>query len=231
MPALTPTLVPEAERSGSTPTATPAPVGAFASGRYRNLFKEMLNKSDAEVQAKLDAAWEQLFYGDDDTQRVYYPVGADMAYIMDIGNGDVRSEGMSYGMMIAVQMNKKEEFDRLWKWAKTYMYQEDGPYQGYFAWHCKPSGEQIHGNPASDGEEWFAMALLFASGRWGDGTGIFDYRAEAQAILDIMLHKHEQKSDLATNMFDAKTRQVVFVPDDRQEFELHGSVVSPAGLL
>ena len=142
-------------------------MGAFTSGRYRNLFKEMLNKSDAEIQAKLDAAWEQLFYGNDDTQRVYYPVGADMAYVMDIGNGDVRSEGMSYGMMIAVQMNKKEEFDRIWKWAKTYMYQKDGPYQGYFAWHCKPNGEQIHGNPASDGEEWFAMALLFASGRWG----------------------------------------------------------------
>ena len=27
-----------------------------------------------------------------------------------------------------------------------------------------------------------------------------------------MLHKHEQKSDLATDMFDAKTKQVVFVP-------------------
>jgi oligosaccharide reducing-end xylanase len=218
MPALTPTPVLEAERSGSSPTAAPAPVGAFTSGRYDNLFKETLNKSDAEVQAKLDAAWEQLFYGNDNTQRVYYPVGADMAYVMDIGNGDVRSEGMSYGMMIAVQMDKKEEFDRLWKWAKTYMYQKDGPYRGYFAWHCKPDGEQIHGNPASDGEEWFAMALLFASGRWGNGgalssrAGSFDYGAEAQAILDIMLHKHEQNSDLATDMFDARTRQVVFVP-------------------
>jgi oligosaccharide reducing-end xylanase len=187
-------------------------VGAFASGRYRNLFKEMLNKSDADIQAKLDAAWKQLFYGNDDTQRVYYPVGADMAYVMDIGNGDVRTEGMSYGMMIAVQLNKKEEFDRIWKWAKTYMYQKDGPYQGYFAWHCKSNGEQIDANPASDGEEWFAMALLFASGRWGNGSGIFNYRAEAQAILDTMLHKEDQKSDLATNMFDAKTNQVVFVP-------------------
>jgi oligosaccharide reducing-end xylanase len=202
MPTLTP--VPS--------TATPAQVGAFTSGRYRNLFKEMLNKSDAEIQAKLDAAWQQLFYGNNDTQRVYYPVGADMAYVMDIGNGDVRTEGMSYGMMIAIQMNKKAEFDRLWKWTKDYMYQKDGPYQGYFAWHCKSSGEQIHGNPASDGEEWFVMALLFASGRWGNGTGILNYRAEAQAILDTMLHKQDQESDLATNLFDAKTKQVVFVP-------------------
>ena len=200
----TPTSIP--------PTAAPTLVGAFSSGQYRNLFKEMLSKSDAEIQTKLDAAWKQLFYSNDDVQRVYYPVGADMAYVMDIGNGDVRTEGMSYGMMIAVQMNKKEEFDRIWKWTKTYMYQKDGPYKGYFAWHCKSSGEQIDANPASDGEEWFVMALLFASGRWGNGTGILNYRAEAQDILDTMLHKQDQKSDLATNMFDVKTKQVVFVP-------------------
>lgn len=197
----------------TTPAPAPPPAGAFATGQYRNLFGEMLGKSDAEVQAKLDAAWQQLFYGDDFMQRVYYPVGdRAVAYVMDIGNDDVRSEGMSYGMMIAVQLDKQEEFDRIWQWAKTYMYQEDGPYQGYFAWHNKPSGEKLHANPASDGEEWFVMALLFASNRWGDGEGIFDYRAEAQAILDTMLHKAEQGSDLATNMFDAATKQVVFVP-------------------
>ena len=183
---------------------------AFASGTYRNLFKQYLGKSDQEIQARLDAAWNQLFYGNDESERVYYPVGADMAYIMDIGNGDVRSEGMSYGMMIAVQMDKKEEFDRLWKWAKTYMYQADGPFQGYFAWHCTPEGEQIDANPASDGEEWFATALFFASARWGDGEGLYEYRAQAQEILDVMLHK--EANNLATAMFDPEQKQVVFVP-------------------
>lgn len=38
-----------------------------------------------------------------------------MGYIEDILNNDVRTEGMSYGMMIAVQLDKKTEFDRLWK--------------------------------------------------------------------------------------------------------------------
>ena len=186
--------------------------GAFASGEYRNLFEEYLGKSEAEVQAKIDAAWEQLFYGDDVSERVYFPVAEDMAYIKDIGNGDVRSEGMSYGMMIAVQLDKKEEFDRLWKWTKTYMYQSDGPFQGYFAWHCTPDGVQLDANPASDGEEWFAMALLFASARWGDGTGIFDYKSQAQEILDVMLHKEDMGSGLATNMFNLEHKQVVFVP-------------------
>jgi len=194
------------------PTPMPTPVKSFESGTYRNLFKEYLGKSDAEIQDKLDAAWTQLFYGNDDFQRVYYPVGADMAYIEDIGNSDVRSEGMSYGMMIAVQLDKKEEFDRLWKWAKNYMYQSDGPYKGYFAWHCTTDGKKLDSGPASDGEEWFSMALLFASHRWGDGTGLQNYSTEAQSILDTMLHKEDQKSDLATNMFNAENKMVVFVP-------------------
>ena len=142
---------------------------AVLTGSYRNLFSELLGKSQAEVQAKLDAAWQQLFYGDDATERVYYPVGSDMAYIMDIGSDDVRTEGMSYGMMVAVQMDKKAEFDRIWKWAKTYMFQQSGSYQGYFAWHCTKEGRKLNGNPASDGEEWFATALFFRlwpMGRW-----------------------------------------------------------------
>src|SRR5215216_478283 len=200
-------------------TVTPKPsaalanvAGAFEKNEYRNLFNEYLDKSDEEIQAKIDAAWNQLFYGNDDSERVYYPVGEDMAYITDIGNGDVRTEGMSYGMMIAVQMDKKEEFDRLWKWVKTYMYQSEQPYQGYFAWHCGVDGEKLDANPASDGEEWFTMALLFASARWGDGDGIFDYKSQAQEILDVMLHKEDTKSDLATNMFNLEHKQVVFVP-------------------
>lgn len=207
-PSTPPTLSPAVvtERAKHT-------VGAFESGKYRNLFEEYLGKSDAEAKARVDAAWDQLFYGDDDTERVYYPVDEDMAYIMDIGNSDVRSEGMSYGMMIAVQLDKQEEFDRLWKWAKTYMYHPDGPFKGYFSWHCTSSGMRLDDVPASDGEEWFVMSLLFASARWGDGEGIFDYRAQAQEILDVMLHKEDEADHgQATNMFDPMQKMVVFVP-------------------
>ncbi len=179
---------------------------------YKNLFKDLLGKNDNEVRVKLDSAWQQLFYGDDKDQRVYYPVNDNMAYIKDTGNNDIRSEGMSYGMMISVQMNKKEEFDRLWKWTKTYMYQKDGIIKGYFAWHCSLDGNQIDPNPASDGEEWFVMALFFAAGRWGNGKGIFNYKKEAQAILDTMLHKADTGKNGVTNMFDPEYKQVVFVP-------------------
>ena len=196
----------------TNPPPTPEPVKpAFETGVYPNLFADYLGKSDEEIHAKIDAAFNQLFYGDDATERVYYPVGSDMAYVSDIANEDVRSEGMSYGMMIAVQLNKKEEFDRIWKWTKTYMYQTEGGYKGYFAWHCKTDGTQLAANPASDGEEWFIMALMFADARWGSGDGIYNYRAEAQAILDTALNA-ENRGDLATNLFDPEAKQVVFVP-------------------
>ena len=204
----TPVTVTQVNSPSLSVTSEPA----LATGVYPNLFKEYLGKSDEEIAAKIAAAWNQLFYGDEASERVYYPVGTDMAYISDIANEDVRSEGMSYGLMIAVQLNKKEEFDRLWKWTKTYMYQTDGGYKGYFAWHCRTDGTQLDANPASDGEIWFITALFFADGRWGSGEGIYNYRAEAQAILDVALHAQELSGNLATNLFDPATKQVVFVP-------------------
>jgi len=193
------------------PPLQPPTKGAFESGTYRNLFAEW-GKSEKEIQAKIDKTWEQLFYGSDDSERVYYPVGDDMAYMLDTGNDDIRSEGMSYGMMIAVQLDKKEEFDRLWTWAKTYMYHADGVYQGYFSWHNNPDGTAIDDNPASDGEEWFVMALFFAANRWGNGEGIYNYQAEANTILHTTLHTDDRNSVMATNMFDPETKMVVFVP-------------------
>ena len=176
---------------------------------YRDLFEEYLDMEQALVDEKLEAAWNHYFYGRDESQRLYYPVEEDMAYIWDVGNNDVRSEGMSYGMMIAVQLDKQEEFNRIWKWAKTYMYHDSGPRKGFFAWHCETDGTQIDPGSASDGEEWFAMALFFASHRWGNGQGIYDYQAEANAILDAMLLDRDPP---LTCMWDKEEKMVRFVP-------------------
>jgi len=188
--------------------------GAFYSGKYKNFFNSVLGKDEKIVAQKVNNTFSQLFYGNDSTERVYYPVEPGMAYIEDVEYNDVRSEGMSYGMMIAVQLNKQEEFNRLWKWAKTFMQQESG----YFAWQLNTKGEILDSTSASDGEEWIVMSLFFASGRWGDGEGIFNYRKEAQLILDAMLNKKQSASKelpegTLTNMFDTKEKQVVFVPE------------------
>jgi len=177
---------------------------------YRNLFREYLGATEAQVDAKLAVAWQQLFAGDEATQRLYYPAGDDAAFIYDTGSDDVRSEGMSYGMMIAVQMDRRAEFDRLWTWAHRYMRHANGPRRGYFAWQCARDGRQIDPGSASDGEEWFAMALFFASHRWGDGEGIFNYGAEAQALLRAM--RDDQRGGGITAIFHPREKQVVFAP-------------------
>jgi oligosaccharide reducing-end xylanase len=190
--------------------------GAYATGQYPNLFVSLLGQSPAAVQARIDSAWQQLFHGDSATQAVYYPVGPDMAYVLDVQFNDVRSEGQSYGMMVAVQLDKQAEFDRIWKWTRTYLYHAGGQRAGYFAWQARPDGTIMDQTPAPDGEEWLATALFFASARWGDGQGIFNYRAEAQHVLDTALHKAppgQLAVDSTTNLFDAGTHIVQFVPN------------------
>jgi oligosaccharide reducing-end xylanase len=187
--------------------------GDAATGQYRNLFKEYLGKTDAEIAARLDGAWRQLFAGDPNSEALYYPVPGGMAYVPDINNHDVRSEGLSYGMMIAVQMDRQEHFNAIWKYVKHYMYHEGGPLGGYFAWHTAYDGRRLSAGPAPDGEEWFVMALFFASHRWGDGAGIFNYSAQAQELLRVMIHKHEEPGrGRITSMFDPVEKQIVFTP-------------------
>jgi oligosaccharide reducing-end xylanase len=168
--------------------------GAYATGQYRNLFAED-GHTQRDIKAKIDAAWQQLFHGDPQTQAIAFAAGSNangpLMYVTDWANHDVRTEGMSYGMMITVQLNKKAEFDAIWNWAKTFMYVGDpkAPSYEFFAWSCKTDGTHNSEGAAPDGESYFAMALLFASNRWGDGKGIYDYHAEAEKLLRAMVHR------------------------------------------
>lgn len=148
---------------------------------YRNVFREC-GFSDAQIRKRVADTFEELFYG---PEAIYHRCGDTMGYIEDTGNEDVRTEGMSYGMMMCVQMDRKKEFDALWKWVKTYMYLKQGRCAGCFAWSVHTDGTKNADGPAPDGEEYFAMALFFAAHRWGDGTGIFQYSKEAVQLLSI----------------------------------------------
>ena len=167
--------------------------GAYKTGKYRDLFAER-GHSAQESRARVDAAFEQLFHGDKDTQAIYYEAGSNangpLAYITDVANHDARTEGMSYGMMIAVQLDKKREFDAIWNWANTYMLVTDpqNPSVGYFAWSMNVDGTPRSDSAAPDGEEYFTMALYFAANRWGNGTGIYNYKEQADRILALMRH-------------------------------------------
>ncbi len=170
--------------SASASAYSPWKKGGFETKKYRNLFVEM-GYGKKEVDQKLKEVFNDVFYG---PNKVYFEVGDSMAYISDIKNHDARTEGMSYGLMIAVQFNEKEIFDKLWRWSKKYMQHQDGIREGYFAWSCKTDGTRNADGAASDGELYFITSLIFASNRWGNDTGI-NYKAEAQRILNCIQPK------------------------------------------
>ncbi|MCM1491341.1 MAG: glycosyl hydrolase family 8 [Muribaculum sp.] len=187
--------------------ALPWTEGAFKTGKYRNLFAEV-GYSQKDVDARLDTIFQSLFYGKD---RVYFEVGDSMGYVSDLKNHDVRTEGMSYGMMAAVQLDKKDIFDRIWRWARKYMQHADGDYKGYFAWSCKTDGTPNSYGAASDGELYFVTSLIFASNRWGNDTGI-DYIAEARNIIDNSMQK-VGKTRVAP-LINLEHRLITFTPDN-----------------
>lgn len=183
--------------------------GAFYTGEYKNLFQE-IGIPQHEIDEKIKDTFNTMFF--DPQEKIYFEMGENKGYMLDTGNNDARTEGMSYGMMMAVQMDCKDIFDRLWLFSKTYMYQSSGKYQGYFAWSVKTDGSKNAEGPAPDGEEYFAMALFFASKRWGDGEAPFDYSTQARDILCHCLHQ----SELVENgqpMWDSNNHYIKFVPE------------------
>jgi len=159
--------------------------GCTPPAAYGNLFMALSGHTQEDTDAKLAAAWNQL-YNPSNQNTVYYDgPGADESYVKDTGNNDVRSEGMSYGMMTAVQLDKQTEFDRLWTWVINHM--KNGTNE--ISWQCSTSGQKMSNGGAPDGEEYMATALIFAHNRWGS-TGKYDYASEAQWVLDLIRTKY-----------------------------------------
>ncbi|HHU37418.1 MAG TPA: glycoside hydrolase, partial [Treponema sp.] len=144
---------------------------------------------------------------------LFYETADGEGFISSIDSRDIRSEGMSYGMIIAVMMDDKDTFDKLWSFAKKRMQHQEGEKKGYFSWQVRnePPYKMIDPNAAPDGEEYFVMALMFAQNRWGNGSGIYNYENEANAILHEMLHK--KPSATIRPMIDPEHKQIIFSPD------------------
>jgi endo-1,4-beta-D-glucanase Y len=148
--------------------------GAFSTGQFRNLFLENGHTRE-EILTKNQAAFQQLFHGDSATQAIYFEAGKNengpMAYVCDVLHNDVRSEGISYGMIIAVQMDKKAEFNAIWNWAVDW------------SWWAKDPREQELSN---------LIQTFFAS----QGIDIYG----TQYTLDgQLLDKNHAKGLIATN--------------------------------
>lgn len=183
----------------------------FSNRIYRNIFSEM-GISQEEIDKRIKDTFKTMFRGGEGV-AIYHDVQDDMGYMEDTGNVDARTEGMSYGMMMCVQMDEKEIFDRIWKWSMTNMYMTDGRNAGYFAWSCVPDGKKNAHGPAPDGEEYYAMALFFASHRWGDGEGIYNYSHWARQILRDCIHRNGEGEKQGPTMWDTENHLIKFVPD------------------
>lgn len=182
----------------------PAPPvsGAYQTGIYRNILAEFGKSS---IQNRVDESFNKMFYGTSD-EKLYYEFDNDEAYIKAIGSNDIRSEGQSWGMTIAVMMDKKEEFDKLWRFAHDRMKNDNSQsFPGTYAWQLRDNGGSVsvldHG-AAPDGELYFAFALFNAAHRWGSGTGIYNYEAQANTMLDV----------IRNNLMDNSWKQIVFSP-------------------
>lgn len=179
--------------------------GGMQTGRYRNYFAEMGYASE-DIDRRVNDVFQEVFFG---PNRVYFEVGDSLGYISDLKNHDVRTEGMSYGMMIAVEMNRKDIFDRLLRWAQRYMLMRQGPLAGYYAWSCKTDGTHNAEGPASDGELYMITSLIFASNRWGNHSGI-NYLAEAQRLL--RLARESNGRDSTNALINPQHRLITFTP-------------------
>lgn len=158
--------------------------------------------TEEEVENRVNETFYDVFEG---MNRFFFDGLRETSYFMDTGNCDARTEGMSYGMLMCVLMDKKDYFDRMWKFAQEFMYMDEGFLRGYFAWSVAPDGRKNAYGPAPDGEEFFAMALFLAGLKWGDGEGIYNYTMWAKKILHTVLH-HPMP------MWNKENGYVLFVP-------------------
>jgi endo-1,4-beta-D-glucanase Y len=93
------------------------------------------------------------------------------------------SEGVAYGMLIAVYMNDQKLFDGLWKYEQQYLDE-----RGLMHWYIKAdgSGPASGGNgAATDADEDMAFALIMADKQWGGEAKLLDktYLEHAKGLI------------------------------------------------
>ena len=129
-------------------------------------------------------------------------------------------------MMISVQLDKRNVFDRLWRWAKRYMsYPASDAWHGYFCWQCTIDAQKIGGSNASDGEIYFVTALYLASDKWHDRH----YADEADEIVRKVMEKDGRRTGIYP-LFDRQQQLVTFVPNSECHTYTDPSYCLPAFL-
>ena len=200
---------------------------------YPNPFRDLLGQTDAAISAKLNNAFNTIFHGSltvSPAYAIYVPVGDDEAYIEDtFHDNEIRTEGIGLGMMICVEFNKQDEFDKLWRYAKEVIEDQSGPDAGYFPSFCDAADGTATSCLDPYGFEQFVTALIFANDRW-TSTGAIDYATDALALFHTLRHKEDDNGgvvDGVTNIFDAAANLPLDVPNVAAAGVTRPSVIMP----
>ncbi len=132
--------------------------------------------TSATIQSSLQSeynSWKSSYYRD---------CGNGTACIEDTFNGRCVSEGIGYGMLLAVNMNDQDTLDRLWAYYNAHL---NG--NGVMNWETATCGEVWGQNGASDAELDSAMALIQAEARWGG------YATDATTLITA-IRDHETET-------------------------------------
>lgn len=91
------------------------------------------------------------------------------------------SEGIAYGMIIAVAFDDQPLFDALWQYALTFLNAA-----GLMSWYIAPDGSKALGSGgATDSDEDMAWALVMAHRQWGGRGSLGEtYLSHAQRQID-----------------------------------------------
>lgn len=167
----------------------------------RDVLGPRLGVPQSESEAKIQTAFEQLFFGDEDNQAIYRLDGDDAAYIENVKEGDVRTDSIGYGMLVTVQLDEQEIFDKLWTWAKRHMLEAEPPREGILSWRCTTQGTACTRVGATDATTIIVTALFMAEAKWG-GDGTHDYANDANGLVDAMVQTEERNDGVVENVQD-----------------------------
>jgi oligosaccharide reducing-end xylanase len=193
-----------------------------------DLLDDRIGVPSEESGAAIDTAFEQLFFGDPDSQAVYREADDGTAFIEDVAHGDVRTDSIGYGMFVAVQIDERGIFDKLWSWSKDHMLQMDGPRLGQLNWRCATDGSDCDLAAATDATSVIASTLFMAEARWGDNE-VHDYEADANTLIDAMVLTEERNGgeDRFLNPFDVE-RALPRAGSFEVDVDVHTDYLMPA---
>ena len=138
------------------------------------------------------------------------------------------SEGIAYGMMIAVFMDDRMLFDELWKYSQLWL---NG--NGLMDWYINAAGTQRLGTGgATDADEDMAWALVMADRQWG-GQGSLDKpyleyaKTQIKAIWD---HEVDHQNNDFLLAGDSWAGNLIFNPSyfAPNEYRIFGEVSGDA---